>query len=459
MYTLDKSKYTDKYLITNSSDSIPIYNYNVSGSENILNTSSVDTIKKNHNLNLVNDLHQSSRIIIIGTAHVSEKSVQEVDEVISKERPDIVAVELCKSRYDGLKGKKIDAEIPIKDILKSGKIYYYLIHMMLAYVQNKFADEMDIKPGAEMIKAMEIAEMYGSNIALIDRDIQITLQRFWNKMGFIEKLKIFGGLIAAILGIGGTKDIDMNTITNQDVVSMLVEEFRNTSPNAVKVLIDERDAYMASNIIQLAKEGKKIVAVVGAGHKEGIQKYLMHPETLPDLHLVDTPVHNKKINFLKIFSLFMLAIPVVAFLLLVISGISLKTLAAVFFWWFIITGGLSALGTALARGHPISILTSFLVAWMTTLNPAVAAGWYAGIQEAKYRNPTTKDLKMLMSVENVSEMTKNNFFRVMMVMALSNLGAMVGSIVGAYVILQIAGIDAKEFLETALYTGLRSLGL
>lgn len=402
---------------------------------------------------------EPSRIIIIGTAHVSEKSVAEVNEAIEREKPDIVAVELCKPRYDSLKGKTTDTDVPIKEILKGGKIYQYMIHMLLAHVQKKFADEMGVQPGAEMIKAIDAAEEHGARIALIDRDVQVTLQRFWNKMGFIEKLKMLAGLVAAVLGIGGTKDIDMDTITNQDIVTMLVEEFRGTSPNAVKVLIDERDAYMASNLIRLASGGgKKIIAVVGAGHRAGIQNYLIHPETLPRPESVEV-IPKKRFSFFKIFGLIMLAIPLGAFALLLISGVSLKTLGIVFIWWFLITGGLSALGTALARGHPYSILTSFLVAWMTTLNPAVAAGWYAGLREAKYRNPTTRDLKNLVEAESMKDMMKNNFFRVLLVTSLANLGAMVGSIVGAYVILQILGIEAKDFLESALRAGLAVLGL
>jgi pheromone shutdown-related protein TraB len=402
---------------------------------------------------------EPSRIIIIGTAHVSEKSVAEVNEAIEREKPDIVAVELCKPRYDSLKGKTADTEIPIKDILKGGKIYQYMIHMLLAHVQKKFADEMGVQPGAEMIKAIDAAAVHGARIALIDRDVQVTLQRFWSKMGFIEKLKMLAGLVAAVLGIGGTKDIDMNTITNQDIVTMLVEEFRGTSPNAVQVLIDERDAYMASNLIRLASGGgKKIIAVVGAGHRAGIQNYLLHPETLPLPESVQE-IPKKRFSFLKLFGLIMLAIPLAAFALLLISGVSLKTLGIVFVCWFLITGGLSALGTALARGHPYSVLTSFLVAWMTTLNPAVAAGWYAGLREAKYRNPTTKDLKNLMEAESMKDMMKNNFFRVLLVTALSNLGAMAGSLVGAYVIFMILEINPVDFLESALHAGLAVLGL
>ncbi len=451
--------------ITTSSRDLFIYNSDSSGNSGTVITDTCppenqqDCYGKFSPSSGEHHIIEPSRIIIIGTAHVSEKSVAEVNEAIEREKPDIVAVELCKPRYDSLKGKTTDTDVPIKEILKGGKIYQYMIHMLLAHVQKKFADEMGVQPGAEMIKAIDAAEEHGARIALIDRDVQVTLQRFWNKMGFIEKLKMLAGLVAAVLGIGGTKDIDMDTITNQDIVTMLVEEFRGTSPNAVKVLIDERDAYMASNLIRLASGGgKKIIAVVGAGHRAGIQNYLIHPETLPRPESVEV-IPKKRFSFFKIFGLIMLAIPLGAFALLLISGVSLKTLGIVFIWWFLITGGLSALGTALARGHPYSILTSFLVAWMTTLNPAVAAGWYAGLREAKYRNPTTRDLKNLVEAESMKDMMKNNFFRVLLVTSLANLGAMVGSIVGAYVILQILGIEAKDFLESALRAGLAVLGL
>lgn len=450
--------------ITSSAD-ISVYNSDSSASSNTVITDTCSTENQHSCYDLFSPSadHSSqvepSRIIIIGTAHVSEKSVAEVNAAIEKEKPDIVAVELCKPRYDSLKGKTVDTEIPIKDILKEGKIAQYMVHMLLAHVQKKFADEMGVQPGAEMIKAIDAAEAHGARIALIDRNVQVTLQRFWSKMGFIEKLKMIAGLVAAVLGIGGTKDIDMETITNQDIVTMLVDEFRDTSPNAVKVLIDERDAYMASNLIRLASGGgKKIIAVVGAGHRAGIQNYLLHPETLPRPQSVED-IPKKRFSFLKAFGIIMLAIPLAAFGLLLISGVSFKTLGIVFIWWFFITGGLSALGTALARGHPYSVLTSFMVAWMTTLNPAVAAGWYAGLREAKYRNPTTKDLKSLMNAESMKDMMKNNFFRVLFVTAMSNLGAMAGSLVGAYVIFQFLNINPVDYLESSLHAGLAVLGL
>ncbi|WP_242492558.1 TraB/GumN family protein [Methanolobus psychrotolerans] len=405
------------------------------------------------------DTKKPSEIILVGTAHVSEKSVREVNATIEREKPDIVAVELCRPRYEAIKGNVKNSDIPIKELLKEGKVYFYLVHMLLAHIQKKFADQMGIQPGAEMISAIEAAEASGAQVLLIDRDVQITLQRFWSKMGFIEKLKMLGGLIAAVLGIGGTQDIDMETITNQDMVSMLVEEFRESSPNAVKVLIDERDAYMANNLVKAAAGGnKKIVAVIGAGHRAGIQHYLENPKTIPQgNYAVEAP--KKRFSIMKLFGAAVVAIALGTFALLILSGVPLEKLAIAFAWWFIINGVLSAAGAMLARGHPYSVLTAFSVAWLTSLNPMMAAGWFAGLTEAKYRSPTTDDFKELVEIETTSDMMNNNLFRVVLVAALANLGSMIGTFLGVYVMLEVTGIDPQELIRNGISAGLVALGM
>ncbi len=403
--------------------------------------------------------NKPSEIILVGTAHVSEKSVREVNATIEREQPDIVAVELCRSRYEAIKGKVKNSDIPVKELLKEGKVYFYLVHMLLAHIQKKFADKMGVQPGAEMINAIEAAEANDAQVLLIDRDVQVTLQRFWSKMGFIEKLKMLGGLVAAVLGIGGTQDIDMDTITNQDIVSMLVEEFRETSPNAVKVLIDERDAYMANNLVRAAAGGnKKIVAVVGAGHRAGIQRYLENPKTIPRVNYgVEAP--KKRFNIVKLFGIAVVALALGTFALLILSGVSLESLAVAFAWWFIINGVLSAAGAIIARGHPYSVLTAFSVAWLTSLNPMMAAGWFAGLTEAKYRSPTTDDFKELVEIETTSDMMQNNLFRVVMVAALANLGSIIGTFIGIHVMLEVTGANPQVIIQNGLDTLLTALGL
>jgi pheromone shutdown-related protein TraB len=240
---------------------------------------------------------------------------------------------------------------------------------------------------------------------------------------------------------------------------MLVEEFRESSPNAVRVLIDERDAYMANNLIRAAASGnRKIVAVIGAGHRAGIQRYLENPKTIPMIdYAVEAP--KKRFNILKLFGAAIVALALGTFGLLILSGVPLETLAIAFAWWFIINGVLSAAGAVIARGHPYSVLTAFSVAWLTSLNPMIAAGWFAGLTEARYRKPTTDDFKELVEIETTGDMMKNNLFRVVMVAALANLGSVIGTFLGVYVMLEVTGINPKEVIQTGISAGLMALGM
>lgn len=373
---------------------------------------------------------QPSKVVLIGTAHVSEKSVAEVRNAIRNLKPDIVAVELCRARYDSLKGNIPETnQLPIKEILSEGKVYYYLVHWLLAYVQKKIGDDMGVKPGAEMLSAIAEAEASGARVALIDRDIQVTLQRFWGRMKFTEKIKMLGSLIGGLIGIGGS-EIDIDQITQQDVVTALVSELREFAPTAAETLIDERDAYLAGSILRVAAGGNKtIVAVIGAGHKPGVINYLKNPKSIPPLSsLMELP--KKRIGIGKIVGFGIVGLAILVFLLLIASGTPLKLLLIAFIWWFIINGVLSAAGALLAGGHPYSVLTAFSVAWLTSLNPMMAAGWFAGLVEAKQRNPTTDDIKALAGIDTFKGMFKNRFMRVLLVASFANIGSVMGTFPG-----------------------------
>lgn len=399
--------------------------------------------------------YQSSKIVLIGTAHVSEKSVAEVKAAIKNLKPDVVAVELCRGRYDSLKGNVQENQVPIKDILSEGKIYYYVIQWLLAYMQKKIGEDMGVKPGAEMLSAIEEAEIIGANVALIDRDIHVTLQRFWGKMKLMEKIKMIGSLLGGLIGIGKGAEIDIDQITEQDVVTALVSELRDFAPTAAEVLIDERDTYLAGNILKVAAGGNKtVVVVIGAGHKPGIINYLKNPMSIPPLNIL-MEIPKKRFSIGKLIGLIFVGFIFAFFLLLLLSGVPLKLLLIAFGCWFIITGVLSAAGTLLAGGHPYSVLTAFLVAWLTTLHPLIAAGWFAGLVEAKQRNPTTADIKALAGVETFKEMFKNKFMRVLLVASFANLGSMTGAFLAAYVMIQVTGIDPRDILMA----GFKTLGI
>lgn len=388
---------------------------------------------------------ESHEIIIVGTAHVSEKSVQEVVSKIEETRPDIVAVELCSARYRALIGQEEEKEIKISELLSGGKIFLFLVQLFLAYIQRKIGEEMGVKPGSEMLAAIEAAKRTGARVALVDRDIGITIQRFWSAMGFFDKIRLVGSLIPAALG-WGDEEIDIDSITHADIVSQMISEFRKISPGAANVLIDERDAFLARNLFLLSKQGR-VLAVVGAGHREGIARHLEHPENIPALEgLNEKP--GKKITFVKIFGIVVSLLILATIGLVVVRAQSSQSILLAFAIWFAVTGILSALGVVLARGHPLSALTALMVAWMTTLNPFVAAGWFAGMVEAWKIKPTVSDLKKLACANSFEQMMQNRLFKVILVAALANLGAMAGTFIGIYLIWQRLGlVNPAELLK------------
>ncbi len=396
-----------------------------------------------------------SKIILVGTAHVSEKSVAEVKAVIEREKPDVVAVELDKGRYQALKGENEVKEINIKELLSDGRFYEFLLHTLLAYVQRKIGEDTGVKPGSEMLSAIEIAEKNGARVALIDRDIRVTLGRFWNKMSIFEKLKLFGSLLGAMVGIG-TKDIDMDTVTEEDVVSQLISELRKLAPSAASVLLDERNAIMAKNLLDVSGEGT-VVAVIGAGHREGIQKYLDAPEMIPPVEEM-MAVPKKRFNLFKAATILFMAMVAGMIALLVFSGgVSISTLLTALLYLFVTQGILSALGVLIARGHPLSALTAFSLAWFGFLHPFLAVGWLAGIVEAHFRPPTTDDIKTLMKAETWNDLMQNKLFRIIMVAAAANLGSMIGTFVAIPIMVPYLGIDPLVILKTALGTGFNAL--
>lgn len=423
-------------------------------------------------------------IILVGTGHILEKSVKEVEAVIDREGPDVVAVELCEGRYNALKGNVED--FSIKDAMSGGSPFLILTHWLLAYVQRKMGAELGIEPGADMMAAIKKAEEKGCEVALVDRPIQITMQRFWKKMTFFEKIKMIFSIIFAIGSMGGmrkdrgekrgveeekekeekklmvdgNKEIELDRITDDDVVTRLMEELREFSPGAATALLDERDAYIAGSLLDLQTNSmtknaslRKIVAVVGAGHVAGIKKLIGHPELIPPKEeLCSLPKRRFGIKDLLGVGL---GVALLTILLAVISlGISFDTLLKVFLYWFLINGVLSAGGVVIARGHPLSALTAFSVAWLTSLNPFLAAGWFAGLAEARMRKPKTEDAKSMLYVESLRELMRNKLFRVILVAALANIGSIAGTFIGIGVVGHELGINMQD-----IWMGLKTLFL
>jgi pheromone shutdown-related protein TraB len=373
----------------------------------------------------------SDNIILIGTAHISEESVQEVRQAIEAYKPDIVAVELCQRRYDSITKKDKWENTPVTALIKSNNAYFMLAQTFLASIQRKLGEEYGVEPGSEMCAAMQEAERNHVPVALVDRDITVTLKRAWRLMGIREKFRVVWEFLKAMIGYDEEEleELDLKELMKQDVISQMMEEFSKIAPSASKVLISERDQYIAQKIHEESKKGK-VVAVVGAGHLNGIKKYLQGERFDANLQELEQ-VPKKRFSWVKVVEV---AIPVIFFGLIawIIYSTGLdpwNKIKDVFLVWFLVHGILSGIGVAIARGHPLSILTAFVAAPFTSLEPFFAPGWFAGLVEAKLRKPLIKDFQELSKIESIRGFLKNKVIRLLMVVALGNLGSIIGTII------------------------------
>jgi len=365
---------------------------------------------------------------IIGTAHVSKKSVEQVRQAILEKKPDVVAVELCANRYNNLMNEKYGNKeeekksIPLREMMKGDKLTLLLVSGFLSYIQRKIGDEVGVKPGSEMLVAIEAAEEVGARVALIDRDITITLRRALNQMSFFEKLKFVYGIIASFF----SKDDELeniDSITEGDTLNEVMEYFQEISPGAYDVLVTERDAYMAKMLLGIQEE--EVIAVVGAGHKQGITKHLKNPDEIPPLYSL-LSLKKSKIPLGK---LIVYSIPVIfigIFIIALINGINIQGNLIQF---IVLTGGLSFLGSIITGSKIYSALTAFAVAPVTSIHPLLAAGWFAGIVEAKLRKVNSEDFNDISKCNSFRDLMKNNLFRVLLVVVGANIGCTIGTLI------------------------------
>jgi pheromone shutdown-related protein TraB len=373
----------------------------------------------------------TDNIILIGTAHISEESVLEVRNAIETYKPDVVAVELCQRRFESITKKDKWENTPVTALIKSNNAYFMLAQTFLSSIQRKLGEEYGVEPGSEMIAAMQEAEKYHLTVALVDRDITVTLKRAWRMMGVREKFRVVWEFLKAMIGYDEEEleELDLKELMKQDVLSQMLEEFSKIAPSAAKVLISERDQYIAQKIYEESKKGK-VVAVVGAGHITGIKKYLENQPLHANLEELEQ-IPKKRFNLVKVVEI---AIPVIFFGLIgwIIYSTGIdpwNKIKDIFLVWFLIHGILAGVGVAIARGHPLSILTAFLAAPFTSLEPFFAPGWFAGLVEARLRKPVIKDFQELSKIESVRGFLKNKVIRLLMVVALANLGSIIGTII------------------------------
>jgi len=389
-----------------------------------------------------------SEIRIVGTAHVSAQSVEDVRKAIEEFQPNVVAVELDLARYHAL--KKDAKEPSVADVLEVKNFNQLLIQWILSYLQRKIGVDVGVEPGAEMKAAIEEAEQRRIPVSLVDRDIRLTLLRFWQSLRIIGKIKMFFALVVSIAEVDELEAIDIEQMKEQPVIDMVMEEFRKFSPEGARSLIDERDAFIAHNLIRLKEQDAgRILAVVGAGHVNGIKRYLDAPETLPPFESLTS--QPKSFPWALVFGFAVTALFIILLAAIWFSGVGLSTLLYAFLFWVVIHGVLAGVFTLAVGGHPLSALTCFGVAWMTSLNPLLHVGWIAAAVEAKVRSPAVTDFRKIYEAETLTQMARIPLFKVVLVAAAANLGSLLGTFLYFIFLFPVLGIDPVVVISTGLH--------
>lgn len=366
----------------------------------------------------------STELFVVGTAHVSAESVADVLSTLDSVKPDVVCVELCPARAETLRQRDSWRKLNIYRVIKEGKAGLLLSSLMMTSFQRRIAKKLGVEPGAEMKQAMEWADENGAEIALVDRDIQITLRRTWARLGFWQRWKMAFQLLLGLFSSEEIEAEEIEKLKEEGLLGDLMQSLAQAFPSIKSTLIDERDLYLSQKISEAG--GRRSVAVVGAGHVPGIRHQLNSGQTVELAALEEVPPPARWPKVVQ------WAIPALVLGLLVYGfyrGGSTESATSIFLWVGI-NGALSAIGAAAAFGHPLTVLSAFVAAPLTSLNPMIAAGWVAGLVQAWVLKPTVSDLEDLPeAILTVSGFWKNRVSRVLLVVALANLGSMLGTFV------------------------------
>jgi pheromone shutdown-related protein TraB len=373
----------------------------------------------NDNIHVVNI--NEKEIILLGTAHVSEQSVLDVNECVEKYHPDVICIELDSERYLSIQDENKWKNTDIYQIIKQKKGMVLLANIILASYQRKIGQQLGISAGAEMNQAIKIAKQNNIKLELVDRNIKITFSRIWNKLRLIEKFKLIISLVMSLFDETEITKEELEKLKQQDIITSALNEMGSEFQGVKEVLVDERDKYMSQKIKKA--DGKTILAVVGAAHIQGILNNIQLEIDLKSLDEVKEKKRKTKLlNYI---------VPAILIILILLSfkqdvQVGIKQIII----WFLTTGICSALGVLLALGSPLSMLTAFVAAPIGVLNPLLAGGWFAGLTEAYIRKPVVKDFENLYDdVATLKGFWTNKITKILLVVALANVGSIVGTII------------------------------
>lgn len=371
-------------------------------------------------------------IILIGTAHVSRESIEEVHRIIREDQPDMVCVELDHGRHKAITEKEHWETLDLVHVFKEGNGFLLIANLVLSGFQRRMGAELGVKPGEEMKIAVEAAEDLGIPYSLCDREVQITLRRAWAHCGLWSKCKLLASLLSSAFSTEKLSEAEIEDLKKRNELEGMMAELAAYLPEVKETLIDERDRYLAAKIWTAGadpeKAVKKQVAVVGAGHLPGIKAYLEKiaarelGDDVADLDIIPTPKGiGKMLGW--IFPALIILLIVIGFIK-VGPGMSIEMLVR----WVLLNGSLAALGALIALGHPLSILVSFIGAPIGTVSPFIAVGFFSGLTEATLRKPRVSDTETISDdVMSLKGIYRNRITKALLVFFLSSLGGAIGN--------------------------------
>jgi pheromone shutdown-related protein TraB len=385
------------------------------------------------NLHLIDYEEEGKKIYLIGTAHVSPESVKQVKETILKYQPDTVAIELDEKRYESITKKDKYEDINLIEIIKKKQIFFFIGQFIMSLFQKKIAEKTKSAPGQEFKTAIEVAEEINAKLALVDRDVGITLKRAWRLTKFLGKMKLLASLIFSSSSKQDITMEDIEQLKGEDALTKMISEMGDEMPMAKKAIIDERDMFLTGMIQE--KMGDITVAAVGAGHVPGMLKYFeerrISQEELKEINFVPEPsLLSKSIPW--IIPMIVIGVFIYGFT----KGDGIPTHAIMY--WILANGILSALGALIALGHPLTIIASFIAAPITSLNPTIGAGMVSGLVQAMVVPPKVKDFQTVQDdAMKIKGWWGNRLTRLLLVVLLSSLGSAIGTFVALPALMSI----------------------
>lgn len=376
------------------------------------------------NENVIKLDYKDKELYLIKTAHVSKNSVEDVRECINEIQPDSICIELDIDRYHKITEPEKWRETDIVKVIKDKQVGFLLVNVILSSFQKRMAKTMNSTSGAEMLEGIKLSKENNINLVLADRSIKTTFARIWAELKGKEKFKLLTGIISSIFEDEEISEDDIAKLKETDALEAAILDVGKEFPTVKRVLVDERDQYLCKKI--RTAPGKKVVAIIGAAHSLGIEKYLN--ENI-DCEKLDVVKKNEKSpsNIIK-WILIALLLGIIIYSIIKNKDVGLAQLKS----WIIWHGGLSALGVICALGHPLSALTAFIAAPITSINPLLASGWFAGIVEATIRKPKVKDFEDLSKdTENFKGFWKNRVTRTLLVVIFANLFSTIGTFISS----------------------------